>query len=735
MVECSKCGSENHFDGAVFCKNCGEELGKAVAVDVAEQPDTKIEAAPVKPEATADDAEFTVEDVADPDDPVDNRPEPRSEGGGIDKLLSLYGNESKVEAARSLDEPEHAGSPTLGIESASDFLMRTQETDSDCKPSVESTGERNEEPNDNDAEAVARRNQEILSRLKPLEENVASEPATAGSAAGGQVSDADKGQLLDRLNKSLHVEPKPQEEVVAEFKDPLGKSRSLRNSEPATVTRDAVVEANDSNETQAAEPLSLTAISAERELAALRKQAVYLRGQKLTLPKNVNLRNGDEVTIQGQEYTVKPGTLDRRNLIIGAAAVAIVMIVLIAQSFRTPVAPKATIFGVVTNSESSEVLAGVTISIPSLNLMTVTDEQGVFKFVGLADGRYDVKMEGELYEERYFPLIVQNGQSDIMYGSVTPILPKSRSTNIRSLQPQTSAPTEVKSDYGMLTVNCNVPEAQVFLDGKSAGKVSQVLKRIRTGNRSLEVRAEGYATFAQPVEIVAGESTELAITLQSLQPDQPTEYSAQDFFDQAEALVGEQKYTEAVGYYTLALAKDNTMVRAYLRRAEAHLAAGKKLNARADYRSAADLYLNSGQYSQAILCYDKILEFQPNASDALTLRGWAKINSGSYDGGISDLEQALLLSPEDVQAQIDLGKALYIVGRYKDSEKHLKKLKKAAEESPEIFGYLALTHLAQGDENDARKNYEQFRKRANSALVARMSTESGWQRLTALAGN
>ncbi len=735
MIECSKCGSENHFDGAVFCKNCGEELGKAVAVDVAEQPETRIEAAPVKPEATADDAEFTVEDVADPDDPVDNRPEPRSEGGGIDKLLSLYGNESKVEAARSLDEPENAGSPTLGIESASDFLMRTQETDSESKPSVESKTERNDEPSDNEAEAAARRNQEILSRLKPLEENAASEPATAGNVESGQVSAADKGQLLDRLNKSLHVEPKSQEEVVAEFKDPLGNSRSLRNSEPATVTSTSSVEVDDSTETQVAEPLSLTAISAERELAALRKQAVYLRGQKLTLPKNVNLRNGDEVTIQGQEYTVKPGTLDRRNLIIGAAAVAIVMIVLIAQSFRTPVTPKATIFGVVTNSESSEVLAGVTISIPSLNLMTVTDEQGVFKFVGLADGRYDVKMEGELYEERYFPLIVQNGQSDIMYGSVTPILPKSRSTNIRSVQPQASVPTEVKSDYGMLTVNCNVPEAQVFLDGKSAGKVAQVLKRIRPGNRSLEVRAEGYATFAQPVEIVEGESTELAITLQSLQPDQPTEYSAQDFFDQAEALAGEQKYTEAVGYYTLALAKDNTMVRAYLRRAEAHLAAGKKLNARADYRSAADLYLNSGQYSQAIVCYDKILEFQPNASDALTLRGWAKINSGSYDGGIGDLEQALLLSPEDVQAQIDLGKALYIVGRYKDSEKHLKRLKKAAEESPEIFGYLALTHLAQGDESDARKNYEQFRKRANSALVARMSTESGWQRLTALAGN
>lgn len=225
------------------------------------------------------------------------------------------------------------------------------------------------------------------------------------------------------------------------------------------------------------------------------------------------------------------------------------------------------------------------------------------------------------------------------------------------------------------------------------------------------------------------------VTLEDARPSAPAEYTAQDFFTQAETLFGEQQYVEAVGYYTLALAKDNTMVKAYLRRAEAHLAAGKKLNARADYRSAADLYLNAGQYAQAIGCYDKIIAFQPDAADAYTLRGWARIASGNYDGGAADLEKSLSFSPEDKQAQIDVGKAYYMVGRYKDAEKVLKKLKKFGDESPEIYGYLALSHLAMGNEGEARKTYEQFRKAASSSVVARMSTESGWQRLTALAGN
>ena len=39
-------------------------------------------------------------------------------------------------------------------------------------------------------------------------------------------------------------------------------------------------------------------------------------------------------------------------------------------------------------------------------------------------------------------------------------------------------------------------------------------------------------------------------------------------------------------------------------------------------------------YNQAIACYDKIISFQPDASDAFSLRGWAKIAVGDFDNGI-----------------------------------------------------------------------------------------------------
>ncbi|MCC6963235.1 MAG: carboxypeptidase regulatory-like domain-containing protein [candidate division Zixibacteria bacterium] len=728
MIECSKCGSANQFDGAVFCKNCGERLGQAVAVDVAERPQDALtqEAADQpkpsqQPEAEAD---FTVEDVADPEAATPPADRPAGDGTGIDKLLSLYGNESKVEAAKSLDDPESGERTSLGIESASDFLMRTQ-TDSAPEPQEPEAQEPKRQPS-----AVTKTPGEIMSRLKPLKDD--DELPTPPPAEG--VSEIDKGRLLDSLSKTLRSDAAPESESSA------ASVPEAAATAPVRATRDdAVADAEAAAETDdnvVADSQAIAIAVPEPALPNHRQPAVFLRGQSLTVPKPTLLRPGDQVTIAGQEFVVKAGSIDRRKWIIGGAAALLVIALVAMKLFSTPAVPKATVFGVVTNSESDEVLAGISVSIPQLNLMTVTDEHGVFKFTGLANGRYDVKMDGELFEERYFPLVVQNNQSDIMYGSVTPILPQTRRSQTTA-QPVATTPIQPddQPEYGGLKINCNVADAGIYLDGKLAGKAGQSLKRIRPGNRALEVRAEGYVSYVQPIVIAEGETQELVVTLEDARPTAPAEYTAQDFFTQAETLFGEQQYVEAVGYYTLALAKDNTMVKAYLRRAEAHLAAGKKLNARADYRSAADLYLNAGQYAQAIGCYDKIIAFQPDAADAYTLRGWARIASGNYDGGAADLEKSLSFSPEDKQAQIDVGKAYYMVGRYKDAEKVLKKLKKFGDESPEIYGYLALSHLAMGNEGEARKTYEQFRKAASSSVVARMSTESGWQRLTALAGN
>lgn len=732
MVQCSKCGSENRFDGAAFCKTCGSKLQAKVAVEVADPVDQLKDTAKIpivknnEPVASVPLAseEFTVEDVSDPEDKDAelrklgaNAPE-----GGIDKLLSLYGNDEPIEEAQSSEAME---TTSLGIESASDYLLRQQTTNLSPLTQVEKKVEK-------EVTKPVDRISEIQAKLTPLEDNDQEVKNPLGGMRRKNKDTAvpgfDKQRLMSSLEKSLQSETAPGVKFEPSPVEPLLRSEAADKPLQQELTN---LGAEAETEQKATPELALPL-----EPALMAEPVVYLRGKKLSFPDSVRLFPGDSIEFHDQKYTIRKGAIDKRSWMLGGILVGVLVIIMIVQSLTAPAPMRATLFGVVANSETNEILAGVSVSIPQLNISTVTDEHGMFKFAGVADGRYDVKVEGGLYEARFFPVIIQNSQSDFLYGGINPILAPT-STPARPVQQPIveASTTDDQPEYGTLKISSNVADAQVLVDGKSLGKVSQTFKRMKPGNRNIVIRAEGYQDVEQVVNITGGETTELTANLLALQSDAPVEYTAEDFYEQAETLYGEQKYIEAVGYYTLALAKDNSMVKAYLRRGEAHLQAGKKLNARADYRSAADLYLNSGMYSQAIACYDKIIEFQPNAADAFSLRGWAEIASGSFDNGLADLQKALSFTPEDTQALFDVGKAFYVTNRYKDSEKTLKKIRKHADENPEIHGYLALTQLALGNENDARKSLDAFRKVASSAQLARMSTESGWQRLTALAGN
>ena len=462
--------------------------------------------------------------------------------------------------------------------------------------------------------------------------------------------------------------------------------------------------------------------------------SVFLRGHKLTFPDRARLVSGEAIHYGNQQYMIKPGTIERQTLIISGALGAVILTLLLLLVFSGPPAVKPALFGVVTNSETKAVLAGVSVSIVQTGASTITDEAGMFKFAGLPDGRYDIKMDGSLYESQTVPTSIRNGESQIVHGSLSPLL--QQQAGFATSFPTSSGENVVNAGpiFGALKVKCNVTDAMVMVDGKALGSASQTFKRVVPGTHSVEVKREGYVDWAQQVKVDENETTTLTIHLDEVKAESPVEYTANDFFQQAEALFAEKKFTEAIGYYTLALAKDNTMVQAYLRRADANEQSGKAMNARADYRSAADLYLHANQFTSAIACYDKIIAMAPTASDAYQLRGWAKISSGSYESGLKDLEKALSFNKEDMQSQFEYGKALYITNNYKESEKALKKIRKFGDDNPEIYGYLALAYLAQGNESDARKSYEAFGKRANSSQIARMSTESGWQRLTATAG-
>ena len=74
---------------------------------------------------------------------------------------------------------------------------------------------------------------------------------------------------------------------------------------------------------------------------------------------------------------------------------------------------------------------------------------------------------------------------------------------------------EASGDSGLLKVVSTVPEAQVFIDGASLGKVPQE-KRVSSGEHPVVVRLEGYKQFEQKVRIEAGQTVTVQADLKAV---------------------------------------------------------------------------------------------------------------------------------------------------------------------------------------------------------------------------
>ena len=97
----------------------------------------------------------------------------------------------------------------------------------------------------------------------------------------------------------------------------------------------------------------------------------------------------------------------------------------------------------------------------------------------------------------------------------------------------------------------------------------------------------------------------------------------------------------------------------------------KALQFKLDYHEAwnnrgialADL----GRYEQAIASYDKALKIKQDYHEVWNSRGFALANLGRYEQAIASYNKALQFKPDDHKAWADRGSALYSLGRYEQA--------------------------------------------------------------------
>lgn len=76
-----------------------------------------------------------------------------------------------------------------------------------------------------------------------------------------------------------------------------------------------------------------------------------------------------------------------------------------------------------------------------------------------------------------------------------------------------------------------------------------------------------------------------------------------------------------------------------------------------------------GKYLEAIECYDRGLEINPEDTDSWFNRGYALDALGHYDEALDSYTRALALNPSDIESWVNKGSALMEMERYKEAMK------------------------------------------------------------------
>ena len=213
----------------------------------------------------------------------------------------------------------------------------------------------------------------------------------------------------------------------------------------------------------------------------------------------------------------------------------------------------------------------------------------------------------------------------------------------------------------------------------------------------------------------------------------PKEFMAYYYLGIMEADVG--KGTEALKYYSEALAGFPTSSDIHIRMAQIYDEKGKGEDALAHYRQALAMdeenpkalskcgiaELEKGNIEKASEYLTKARDLEPDNSDTLRALGQAWFTQGKYSEAIEILEQVLLFDAKDAKAHLFLGKAYEKSGNNERAVSHIELASKYGKKDASIaeaVGYDIARNLARiGKYEEAISAYKkEIKKNENPAL-------------------
>lgn len=670
---CEKCGTENQFEGAAFCKSCHHPL----------QP---------KPVATSEE-----------------------QSGSHDSTdLDLTGQATEE---RRRDDAED---DRIDMADPIDFIMGNGSYDKSAVPKNDLGEEIKPEPIQRDPTAY--RNDELKFSVSEAESGPSVTLETLGSIIGEGIQDAEDNEpAVEKNEEASREDHEDHKENLPDVEDTTATQKIRLQNLKDKFALGVEKKPDESEETEPS-PLDLPRV-------ARSKGIIFLSGETLTLTGGARVFPGDEVQIGDQLYEIRTKPKDKRKLIWAiAGGVAIILALLVLISGFSG-GKNGQIVGMAFDDASGSPLSKQSVTVVELNRTVQTNQAGFFIFEDLPSGLYTIQYQkngSPFTEERV--AVLENNITTVTLHKGQPITSTTIKSTTSSREKVAPAKPGSETDPGTLKLALSPKGVAAYLDDRPLGVGSNSYK-VRPGRYILSARKKGYETKSRQITVKSGKSLSYKFTLAK---GTSTKKKSNGELAYENELAG--NYHEALRYYDKALQKNPQNLVALLGKARGFRAQGQLDQSTSYFMQAARIAGTKGDIAIQIEALTGVIDARPNTFTAYYSRGDLFFSQGDYDLAARDYEKVIQIDHRNLGAYYKLGNSYYRTGAYGDALGAFKEAEELNFADPKAQVYLAKTYLAMDDRKNMKKSYDKFTELASYSARLEFKNDPEWQKVLGALG-
>ncbi len=480
----------------------------------------------------------------------------------------------------------------------------------------------------------------------------------------------------------------------------------------------------------------------QRGVAFFYRNFIELKGSQ-------QLADNDHLTVNEREYVLKKKTLSPKAIITLAAPVFLILLFIIgAQFVGNAGSGEGQIIGFVVDKNGQPYLKTAVVKFPDLGQSFETNAQGFFRTGDLPAGNHRMEyiIDGVSVGTDYATVTSDEITTVLLKPTgheLAQVIDAQPASSIQSTASATSAEESPPADErssptsgsrqkaasregsSKIVLAANVDEARLTVDGRVLGAGNLTYSRLSPGRHSYSVSRDGFSTVSGSIELRAGKTSRLEVSLTPLTREAKlATYEGDDFFRSGLALLREGHYESAIADLTEAINKQPSRAEAYAARAQAYNARQQNSEAYADYLRAGEIYQIQNELNQSISAFSKAIELAPGEIAALLGRGNAFLSRGEHIAATADFESAIRLDEKNAQAHFCLGQTRFEQGYYRKAIEHFKDARSLEPDNPAVYQYLMLAYLGANDIKNVKKSYDKFTEVASGQQLQQLQRDS-----------